>query len=183
MAKQVLFIHGAGNKRNPDGSGNLIAYLQDQLGSDYEVLAPDMPDPDHPQYAAWRTQIEKALAALSDGAMLIGHSVGGSVLLKCLACGAYHKHVAGLFLVAAPYWGKDADWQIDEFMLPEKFAANLPEIAQIFLYHSRHDEEVPFAHLGYYQEQLPQATARALDGHEHAFTDGLPALVDDIKHL
>ncbi len=180
MAKQVLFIQGAGNKWNPDGSGNLIAYLQEQLGSDYEVLSPDMPDPDHPQYEAWRTQIEKELAALTDDAILIGHSVGGSVLLKCLAFGAYQKHIAGLFLVAAPYWGKDADWQIDEFMLPEDFAAKLPQIAQIFLYHSRNDEEVPFAHLGHYQEKLPQANARALDGHEHSFKHGLPELVDDI---
>ena len=183
MPKQVLFIHGAGNKRHPDCSGNLIAYLQEKLGNDYDVLSPDMPAPDHPQYEAWRTQIDKELAALSDDAMLVGHSVGGSVLLKCLAAGAYHKHIAGLFLVAAPYWGKDEDWQIDEFMLPEDFASTLPQIAQIFLYHSRNDEEVPFAHLGHYQEKLPQATARALDGNEHSFKHGLPELVDDMKRL
>ncbi len=183
MAKHVLFIHGAGNKRHSDGSGNLIAYLQEKLGSDYEVLSPDMPDPDHPQYEAWRTQIEKELAALSDDAMLIGHSVGGSVLLKCLASGAYQKHIAGLFLVAAPYWGKDEDWQIDEYILPEDFASKLPQIAQIFLYHSRNDGEVPFAHLGHYQEKLPQATARLIAGNTHSFTGGLPELVDDMKHL
>jgi hypothetical protein len=57
MAKRVLFIHVAGNKRHPLGSGKLIAYLQEQLGSDYDVSAPDMPDPDHPHhphYEAWR---------------------------------------------------------------------------------------------------------------------------------
>jgi predicted alpha/beta hydrolase family esterase len=183
MAKQVLFIHSAGNKRNPDGSGNLIAYLQDKLGSDYEVLSPDMPDPDHPRYEAWRTQVEQELAALDNDAILIGHSVGGSVLLKCLSEGAFQKHIAGLFLVAAPYWGKDEDWQYDEYALPEEFASKLPQISQMFLYHSRNDEEVPFAHLRHYEEKLPQATARALDGHEHSFNDGLPELVDDIKSL
>ena len=40
MSKQILFIQGAGNKHKPLGSGKLIAYLQEQLGSDYEVLAP-----------------------------------------------------------------------------------------------------------------------------------------------
>src|SRR6266545_2586944 len=113
MGKQrILFIHGAGNKRNDEGSGQLIAHLQEALGAGYEVLSPDMPDPDHPQYEAWATQVRKELAALDNHAILIGHSVGGSVLLKCLSEGAYPKHVAGLFLVAAPYWGKDQDWQI-----------------------------------------------------------------------
>ena len=46
MRKQILFIHGAGNQHKPEGSGKLVAYLRQQLGSDYQVLAPDMPDPD-----------------------------------------------------------------------------------------------------------------------------------------
>ncbi len=75
MAKdQVLFLHGAGDKRNPDGSGALIAYVQDRLGSDYDVLSPDMPDTDHPKYEAWKARVETELAALDDDAILIGHS-------------------------------------------------------------------------------------------------------------
>jgi hypothetical protein len=42
---------------------------------------------------------------------------------------------------------------------------------------------VPFAHLGYYQENLPMATVRPIDGSEHSFVDGFPTLVDDIKSL
>ena len=64
MSRQILFIQGAGNKYKPLGSGKLIAYLQKQLGSDYEVLAPDMPDPDHPAYQAWRDRIEQELEAV-----------------------------------------------------------------------------------------------------------------------
>src|SRR5437764_13334174 len=58
MRKHILFIQGTGNKHKPLGSGKLIAYLQDQLGSDDEVLATDMPDPDHPRYLPWSDQIE-----------------------------------------------------------------------------------------------------------------------------
>jgi predicted alpha/beta hydrolase family esterase len=181
MTKTILFIHGAGNKRHPSGSGKLIAYLQEQLGSDYEVLAPDMPDPDHPDYKAWRDQIEQELGKLNADALLIGHSLGGSVLMKYLAEGTYQRPIAGLFLVAMPYWGK-RDWEI-EYTLPEDFASQLPPISQLFLYHSRHDEEVPFSHIRRYQEKLPQATVRVLDGKEHSFTQGLPLLVQDIKQL
>jgi predicted alpha/beta hydrolase family esterase len=181
MGKQILFIHAAGNPRHPLGSGKLIAYLQDQLGSDYQVLAPDMPDPDHPGYKAWRDQIEQELGKLDAPTLLIGHSFGGSVLLKYLAEGTDPRPIAALFLVATPYWGK-RDWEL-EYTLPEDFASHLPPISRIFLYHSREDEEVSFSHLWRYQEQLPQATIRALDGKEHSFTKGLPLLVEDIKQL
>jgi hypothetical protein len=42
---------------------------------------------------------------------------------------------------------------------------------------------VPFAHLSYYQEHLPTATSRPVDGSEHSFVDGLRTLVDDIESL
>lgn len=182
MTKRVLFIHAAGNKRHPAGSGKLIAYLQEQLGSDYEVLAPDMPDPDHPRYLAWRDQIEQELASMEDECILIGHSLGGSLLLKTLAEGIFHKRIAGLFLVSTPYWGKDEDWQL-EYALPEDFVAKLPPISRIVLYHSQHDEIIPSTHLWLYKEKLPQATVRLLDGKEHSFLTGLPELVSDLKNL
>jgi len=181
MRKPILFIQGAGNKHKPLGSGKLIAYLQEQLGSDYEVLAPDMPDPDHPRYLPWRDQIEQELGKLDADVLIIGHSLGGSMLLKYLAEGTYHRPIAGMFLVAVPYWGKQ-DWEL-EYAVPEDFASHLPPIRQLFLYHSRSDEEVPFASLRRYQEKLPQATVRVLDGKQHSFTEGLPLLAQDIKRL
>ena len=181
MRKHVLFIHGAGNQHRPEGSGKLVAYLQQQLGSDYEVLAPDMPDPEHPMYQAWRNQIEQELGKLNADALLIGHSLGGSMLLKSLAEGVYQRPIAGLFLVAVPYWGKQ-DWAL-EYAVPDNFASHLPPIRHLFLYHSRSDEGVPFSHLWRYQEQLPQATVRVLEGKQHSFTEGLPALTQDIMQL
>lgn len=179
MSRQILFIQGAGNKYKPFGSGKLIAYLQKQLGSDYEVLAPDMPDPEHPRYLAWRDQIEQELGKLDADALLIGHSLGGSMLLKYLAEGTYQRPIVGLFLVSVPYWGNQ-DWEL-EYAVPEDFASHLPSIRQLFLYHSRSDEIVPFSSLRRYQEQLPQATVRVLDGKDHSFTEGLPLLAQDIK--
>ncbi|GHO98993.1 alpha/beta hydrolase [Reticulibacter mediterranei] len=181
MSKQILFIHGAGNQHNPLGSGKLVASLRQQLGSDYEVLAPDMPDPDHPKYLAWKGQIEQEQGKLNVDALLIGHSLGGSMLLKYLAEGTYQKTIAGLFLVAVPYWGKQ-DWE-REYAVPDDFASRLPPIQHLFLYHSRSDEDVPFSSLGRYQEQLSQATVRVLDGKQHSFTEGLPQLAQDIKRL
>lgn len=181
MRKPILFIQGAGNKHKPFGSEKLIAYLQEQLGSDYEVLAPDMSDPNHPRYLPWRDQIEQELGKFDADVLLIGHSLGGSMLLKYLAEGTNPRPIAGMFLVAVPYWGKQ-DWEL-EYAVPDDFASHLPTIRQLFLYHSRSDEEVSFSSLCRYQEKLPQAIVRVLDGKQHSFTEGLPLLAQDIKSL
>ena len=91
--------------------------------------------------------------------------------------------ISGLFMIAAPYWGKDDDWQVNAYILPEDFTTRLPHISHIFLYHSRHDEVVPSNHLGYYKQRLPKAHTRILDDDEHYFNNGLPKLIDDIKGL
>jgi len=177
----VLFIQGAGNMHEPEGSGRLAAYLARELGTDYRVIAPEMPDADNPHYQPWRDRIEQELDAIDEDVILVGHSFGGSVLLKYLAEGSYQKPVRGLFLVSVPNWGPDG-WAYDEFAAPDDVASRLPE-SRIFLYHSRDDQEVPFAHLHYYEERLRTAMVRPIAGSEHSFVEGLPLLVEDIKSL
>lgn len=179
--QSVLFVHAAGDPRQPDGSGQLIDYLGRELGDGYRVLAPTMPHPDEPRYRPWRDWIEQELSTVQGSVILVGHSFGGSVLMKYLADGTIQPAVRGLFLVSVPYWGPDG-WQYEEYDLPDGFAARLPE-SPIFLYHSRDDPHVPYAHLDLFAGHLPQAILRPLDGSEHSFTGGLPQLVTDIQSL
>jgi pimeloyl-ACP methyl ester carboxylesterase len=103
----ILFIQGAGMMHDPEGSGRLAAYLARELSADHRVIAPEMPDADNPHYQRWRDRIEQELQAIDEEVILIGHSLGGSVLLKYLAEGSYRKPVPGLFLVSVPNWGPD----------------------------------------------------------------------------
>ena len=182
MKKLLLFIHSAGTQEPPEGSSGLVAHLRDALGPYYEVLNPMMPDPEEPQYARWKASLETELAALNGEVILAGHSLGGSVLLKYLSEETYEKPIAGLFVIASPYWRK-AGWQVDQFVLRDDFASTLHAIPQIFLYHSHDDDEVPFAHLAHYAEKLPDAVVRELNGYGHLFSEGLPELADDIRSL
>jgi predicted alpha/beta hydrolase family esterase len=181
MKKQVLFIHEAGGR--PESSG-LLTHLKDALGADYEVIAPAMPEPENPRYAPWQEQVAKELAGLGGEVILVGHSLGGSVLVKYLSEHDYKQPVAGLFLVASAYWGgKDPDWQVEEYALHADFASKLPHGMPVFLYHSSGDEVVSFSHQAEYAEKLPQAIVHELSGSEHYFEDGLPELAEDIKSL
>jgi len=177
----VLLVHSAGPQGPRQGSGGLVENLRRELGAAYEVLYPRMPEPERPRYASWKDALDHEFSALEErSAILVGHSLGGSVLLKYLSEEGSPNGAAGLFLVAAPYWGAEG-WKVDEFALDSEFASRLPRSLEIFLYHSRKDPEVPFAHAAIYAARLSQATLRAIGGSEHEFKDGLRELADDIR--
>lgn len=180
MKKPVLFIHGAGEGAYEE-DGLLAASLQDHLGPAWEVRYPRMQDEDSPEYADWKRQIASEMADLEGEVVLVGHSVGASVLIKHLSEERTGRPVAGLFLLAAPFWGSDGFWKWNEARLPEDAAARLAHIPRIYLYHSRDDEIVPFAHLGQYAAALPRATVRELGERGHQFGNDLAEVAEDIR--
>src|SRR5690625_4458642 len=122
-----------------------------------------MPNPENPEYKLWKVQLEKEFAALDGEVLLIGHSLGGSVLLKYLSEKTINCTISGLFMIAAPYRGKDDDWQANAYILQKDFTTKLPQISHIFLYHSRHNEVVPSQHLQYYKQKLRKVHTHILD--------------------
>ncbi len=181
MKKQVLFIQGAGEGAYEE-DGKLVKSLRDVLGVEYSVLYPKMPKEESSGYEAWKAQISKSLAALDGKVILVGHSVGSSMLLKYLSEESVEKSLTGLFLIAAPYWGPGG-WQMDEFTLDEDHASKLFKSLPIFFYHSRDDDIVPFAHLAMHAEKFPQATIREFDGRGHQFNNDLSEVAADITSL
>lgn len=180
MKKYVLFIHGAGEGAFEE-DGLLVASLQNALGPAYNVHYPKMPEEDSATYADWKAPIARELATIDDEVILVGHSVGGSVLLRYLSEGQLDTSISSLFLLATPYWSADEFWKWDEVRLPEDVAAKLANLPRIFLYHSRDDEVVPFAHLALYAAKLPQAVIHELDGRGHQFGNDLAEVVEDIR--
>ncbi|PYJ67582.1 MAG: hypothetical protein DME76_14855 [Verrucomicrobia bacterium] len=67
--------------------------------------------------------------------------------------------------------------------MPNDLVSKLPSETPIFLYHSRDDEIVPFAHLALYAKKLPQAIIHALDGRGHQLSNDLAEVGADIKSL
>lgn len=181
MKKQVLFIQGAGEGAYAEDE-NLAVSLQDALGPEYQVLYPQMPNEKDPEDKAWIAQISKELAAVDGTVILVGHSAGGAVLLKYLLQESVEQPVAGFFLIAIPFWGPE-DEEEDTYTLREGFASQLSKGVPIFLYHSRDDEWVPFAHLAMYAERIPQATIREFDGRGHQFNNDLSEVASDIANL
>jgi uncharacterized protein len=184
LRQQILFIQGGGSGAYKEDE-QLVASLRNALGDAHEVHYPKMPKENDPDYRRWKAQIRKVLTTLPDRIILVGHSLGGSFLLKCLSEEKTETSIAGIFLIATPYWGGDG-WRYEGYeavALPDDFASTLPKDVPIFFYHSRDDKVVPFAHLALYEDKLPQATIRALDGRGHQLNNDLSEVAADIKRL
>lgn len=183
MKKQILFAHSAGSQDGPGmGSYDLVQWLKEQLGTGYEITFPVIEDPEAPTHEKWEVMLEKELSKFNEEVILIGHSLGGSTLLKYLSENRSDVKIAGLFLVAAPYWGTNG-WDFAEFALKNEFLKFLPPIASVHLFHCTDDPFVPVEHLYFYKQDLTNAIVHELEGNSHVFADGLPELVDIIKNL
>lgn len=179
--KQILFIQGGGEK-GYETDAKLVASLQAALGAAYEVYYPRMQVNKTASDFGWLRQIGKEIDAMKDEVILAAHSLGASLLLKYLSENEVKKRISGIFLLSTPFWSGEEDW-IKGLKLRDGFADKLPKNVPVFLYHCRDDEEVPFAHLTLYSQNLPRATIRKIAGGGHQFDNDLTMLAKDIKKI
>ena len=79
MKKQVLFIQGGGAGTHDEWDNKLVDNLVQELGPGYDVRYPRMPNEADPSYATWKAALAQEFAGLNDGAILVGHSIGGTI--------------------------------------------------------------------------------------------------------
>lgn len=179
MTKQVLFIHGGGGGAAKEDE-RLASSLRAALGDAYQVHYPIMPNEEEPDYRVWRMLILNKVAE-SGGAILVGHSIGASVLIRILSDGVPRQQVDGLFLIAAPFWHDDDFWHWDEVKLPGDVGDRIPRDLPLFIYHGDADEVVPVAHADMYARALPHAVIRRLPGRDHQLNNDLREVSRDIQ--
>ena len=179
---QVLFVQGGGESTHDEWDSKLVESLGRELGPEYEVLYPRMPNEADPNYASWKAAIETELVRLDDGAILIGHSIGGTILINALVEDPPALTLGGLFLIAAPFVG-EAGWPSNDIEPREKIGAELPDGVPIHLYHGSEDKIAPFAHVDLYARAIPQAVIRRLKGRDHQLDDDLSEVARDIRSL
>lgn len=182
-AKQILFAHSGGAQNGPgQGSFDLVQQLRKDLGPSYHVRFPVIEDPEAPDYNMWKTMLDAEMQHTQQALILVGHSLGGSMLVKYLSEEKILSPLTSLHLVAAPMWG-EPDWEMKEFMLKKNFSIHLPPLKKVFLYHSIKDKIVPFSHLALYKAAFPQAQTRELQGSDHVFDKGLKELTEDLEKV
>jgi predicted alpha/beta hydrolase family esterase len=182
MKKQILFIQGGGSGAHDEWDNKLVASLSRCLGPGHDIRYPRLPDESDPTYAAWTRALDENIAALNDGDIVIGHSVGGTILINALAEKPPARRLGGVFLIAAPFVGAGG-WPSGDIKPSPDLGARLPTGMPIYLYHGTDDETAPFTHVDLYAQAIPQAVVRRLQGRNHQLNDDLSEVAADIRRL
>jgi predicted alpha/beta hydrolase family esterase len=178
----VLFVQGGGAGTYEEWDARLVASLRQELSDDYAVRYPRMPKEGDPSLATWGITLEREVSILGEGAILVGHSVGGAILIHTLASRVdLLTRAAAIYLVAAPFIG-DRGWHSDDFNPEPDWSSPFADIDVCF-YHGDADDIVPIEHLYLYGETLPRARLRRLNGHDHQLNNDLSEVARDIRQL
>jgi predicted alpha/beta hydrolase family esterase len=141
-----------------------------------------MPSEEDPSFARWKPALEKELGPLPGGAIVVGHSVGATILVKVLAELSFVRPLGAVILIAAPFIG-DGGWSADEMQVPADLGARLPEGVPIHFFHGLADKEVPPSHIELYARAVPRARIHRLPGRDHQLNDDLSEVAAAISSL
>jgi len=180
MTIQVLFVQGGGKGVHDEWDDKIVDSLERELGPDYTVRYPRMPNEANPTYAKWKAALKREFAGLDDGAILVGHSIGGTILIRTIAEDPPEQAIGGIFLIAAPFVG-DGGWPSEDIGALTDSGASLPGGVPIFLYHGSKDETAPFGHVDLYARAIPQAVVRRLPGRDHQLNNDMASVAADIR--
>jgi predicted alpha/beta hydrolase family esterase len=180
MKRQVLFIQGGGKGVHDEWDNELVASLGRELGPGYEIRYPRMPDEDKPDYAAWKTALERELASLQDGAILVGHSIGATILIHALGERRPQQELGAIVLIAAPFVG-EGGWPADGLEPLDDVGARLPDDVPIHVVHGLADETAPPSHAALYRRAIPRAVVHLLPDRDHQLNNDLGEVAAAIK--
>ncbi|HUR00808.1 MAG TPA: alpha/beta fold hydrolase [Gemmatimonadaceae bacterium] len=182
VKRQVLFVQGGGEHVHDDWDGKLVESLSAALGPDYELRYPRMPDEDDPSYATWKAALEKEFAALNADAILVGHSIGGTILINALAECRPERRFGAIILIAAPFVG-EGGWRSQDWQPQRELGSKLPVGVPVYLFHGLADDTAPPSHVDLYSQAIPQAHTCLLPGRDHQLNNDLTDIATAIISL
>jgi hypothetical protein len=178
----VLFLQGGGAGVHDNWDARLVASLSHHLGPEHPLIYPRMPNEADPHFARWSAAITRAVERLPSGALAVGHSIGGTILIHTLAKSPrLLDRLGGIFLIAAPFVGTGG-WHSDDISTEPGWASPLSR-SSVWLYQGDADGITPPGHLDLYAAAVPHARLRRLPGRDHQLNDDLSDVAQDILGL
>lgn len=155
--------------------------LQADLGVNYQVLNPTMPNATNARYDEWALWFERITEVIDDDCVLIGHSLGGIFLAKYLSTRNFPRQIKATILVAAPY-----DDESDESLTDFKLTAISPRFAKqagdITLFFGTDDPVVSASEASKYRREIPSAAITLMSAPDHFNSPHFRELVATIQN-
>ena len=161
-------------------------WLAAELGNDYYVDIPQMPNKQNAKYDEWKIWFERHLEAAEESVILIGLSLGAEFLTKYLIENDISVSIKQLFLLAGPcgYFEDPSGMDCKSFSFDCKdLPAIQTKIDQITIMHSKDDFVVPYEHALKYKAALPEAELITFEDKNHFLIEEFPELVEKIQSL
>jgi uncharacterized protein len=81
MTRPILFIQGGGNG-GYEADKALVSSLQQNLGKEYDIHYPELQSDESAPDFGWIQQIDQKILETQGDAIVVGHSLGASLLLN-----------------------------------------------------------------------------------------------------
>ncbi len=197
MKQQVLVIHGGDTWTTKQDYLNFLQNvpinfekmtrlgwkenLRTDLGEEFEVILPAMPNKTDARYEEWAITFKKLFPHLRDGLVLVGHSMGGSFVAKYLAENNLPFKIKATYLVAAPFGDNKPEYELLSFSLPKELTHFEEQAGAVTIYQSEDDPLVPASDAKKYKEAVSSANLQLLTGRGHFSQEHFPELVESIN--
>ncbi len=201
MKRQVLFVHGGNSFSNREDFLTQLRTkiprneygiksdlwpnsLRKDLGDEYDVYTPAMPNAENAQYDEWSIWFERHFEYLRDEVILVGWSLGGIFLTKYLVENKTPFSIAQLILLGSPCgsFADDSGEDCGTFLCDSESLVGLREVvSDIQIWHSEDDFVVPYAHAREFKKYLPGAKLVTFKDRNHFLQETFPELVGEIK--
>ncbi|MGZ2412094.1 pimeloyl-ACP methyl ester carboxylesterase [Sphingomonas sp. F9_3S_D5_B_2] len=183
MTPQILFIQGGGDDVHDQWDNKLVDSLAAGLDIDPgAIIYPRMPDEGDPHYAPWKVAMVNEINALDEGAILIGHSLGGAIMINAIAENPPTAKPSAIILASAPFIGQGG-WPSDEIEAKPNLGEQLPQGVPVFLFQGSADETAPPAHAELYAKAIAQARVHRLEGRDHQLNNDLSEVAALIRRI
>ena len=175
MKEQILIFHGY----KAHGDSVWIPWLAQNLEqAGHKVLHPTLPNPAEPNLQDWKNAAQQSIASTQGPLVLIGHSLGGTLLLHLLEEDQpWFSRLSRVILLGSPCFLRET---AKTFYTPglnwEKIRLHGDKITAVW---SEDDHIVPREHIEIIQKESG-AQAIILNGYQHFQAKEFPWLLGEL---
>lgn len=195
---QIFYIHGGVTFKNKKDYLSFLknrdislqktkwsdAFLDQEIGQDFEIIRPRMPLQDNAKYEEWKIHFERHFPYLKDNIILIGSSLGGIFLAKYLSENKFPKKILSTYLICPPYDNTLSEEDlVGGFRLKSNLSLLQKNSKNLYLMFSKDDDVVPISHAEKFIKKLENAEFVIFESKNgHFMIPKFPEIVTMIKN-
>lgn len=153
--------------------------LQSQLGEQYQVLLPTMPNKTNARYSEWKLWFDAIAQIATEDCILIGHSMGGIFLAKYLSENKFPVRIAQTILIAAPFSDESTE-DLTDFKLTRIGDLFREQSGATTLFFGTDDPVIASSEIEQYQREVPDAKFVITSAPDHFMREEIPELLQQI---